>query len=312
MSHDFCPRRRSAAIPEALGPMRFDSPYGKDVERLLRHGIGLHHAGLLPKYRLLVEKLAQKGLLTVISGTDTLGVGVNIPIRTVLFTQLCKFDGEKTGLLSVFATSSRSAGEPVARASTIAEPWSCKRPSTSSRTFGWSRRPWQTPAKKSDRWRKPPDKGYVHWDRATFDRLATAIRPSPCLALPGDPRDDRSSTCSSARAAGARPWCSSCGTATSAAQEARATSRSGAGRCSSPARRGRHRVDDWQRGRKRLRVDVDLQDDFSLNHALSLWLLDTHQLLERESPSIALDSCSPSSSPSSRTRARAACSSSTG
>ena len=81
--------------------MRFDTPYGKEVKRFLAHGIGLHHAGLLPKYRLLVEKLAQKGLLTIVSGTDTLGVGVNIPIRTVLFTQLCKFDGEKTAILSV-------------------------------------------------------------------------------------------------------------------------------------------------------------------------------------------------------------------
>ena len=67
----------------------------------IRHGIGIHHAGLLPKYRLIVEKLAQKGLLKIISGTDTLGVGVNVPIRTVLFTRLCKYDGEKTALLSV-------------------------------------------------------------------------------------------------------------------------------------------------------------------------------------------------------------------
>jgi len=47
----------------------------------------------------LVETLAQKGLLKVICGTDTLGVGVNIPIRTVVFTKLCKFDGEKTAVL---------------------------------------------------------------------------------------------------------------------------------------------------------------------------------------------------------------------
>ena len=76
---------------------RFDSPTARSCQRFVRHGIGLHHAGLLPKYRLLVEKLAQQGLLKIISGTDTLGVGVNMPIRTVLFTKLCKFDGEKTG-----------------------------------------------------------------------------------------------------------------------------------------------------------------------------------------------------------------------
>jgi len=88
-------------IRDAVGDFRFDSPYGKDMKRILAHGIGLHHAGLLPKYRLLVEQLAQEGLLRVISGTDTLGVGVNIPIRTVLFTGLAKFDGRRRGLLGV-------------------------------------------------------------------------------------------------------------------------------------------------------------------------------------------------------------------
>ena len=103
MSIDLLPKERKRAIGEALvvAGVRFDSPYGKEVKRFLLHGIGLHHAGLLPKYRLLVEKLAQKGLLAIVSGTDTLGVGVNIPIRTVLFSRLCKYDGEKTGVLSV-------------------------------------------------------------------------------------------------------------------------------------------------------------------------------------------------------------------
>ncbi len=74
------------AIAEELKGVRFDSPYGKDVQRYLRHGIGLHHAGLLPRYRLLAERLAQAGRLKLIIGTDTLGVGINVPIRTVLFT----------------------------------------------------------------------------------------------------------------------------------------------------------------------------------------------------------------------------------
>ncbi len=81
--------------------VRLATPYGKEFRRFLSFGIGVHHAGLLPKYRLLVEQLAQKGLLHVVCGTDTLGVGVNIPIRTVLFTKLAKFDGTKVGLLSV-------------------------------------------------------------------------------------------------------------------------------------------------------------------------------------------------------------------
>src|SRR5579863_4313932 len=94
-------REQRERIREAIGDYRLDTPYGKEVRRLLSFGIGIHHAGLLPKYRLLVEQLSQHALLRVICGTDTLGVGVNIPIRTVLFTRLAKFDGKKVTMLSV-------------------------------------------------------------------------------------------------------------------------------------------------------------------------------------------------------------------
>lgn len=101
LSVDFATKEEKKKIAEALDGTKFQSPYGKEMQKLLKHGIGLHHAGLLPKYRVLVEKVAQQGLLKVISGTDTLGVGVNVPIRTVLFTKLSKYDGEKSGLLTV-------------------------------------------------------------------------------------------------------------------------------------------------------------------------------------------------------------------
>src|SRR5882757_3687457 len=78
MSVDLCTKDEKRAIAAAMAGARFDSPYGKEIQKFLRHGIGVHHAGLLPKYRLLVELLAQKGHLKVICGTDTLGVGVNI------------------------------------------------------------------------------------------------------------------------------------------------------------------------------------------------------------------------------------------
>ena len=94
-------REERDRIREAIGGARLDTPYGKEFRRFLSFGIGVHHAGLLPKYRLLVEQLSQQGLLRVICGTDTLGVGVNIPIRTVLFSRLAKFDGKKTAMLSV-------------------------------------------------------------------------------------------------------------------------------------------------------------------------------------------------------------------
>src|SRR4029450_13725078 len=100
MSLDYASKEDKRAIAKALEGARLDSPYGKDFQRFGPHGIGIHHAGLLPKYRLLVEKLAQKGLLKVICGTDTLGVGINVPIRTVLFAKLCKYDGNKTAILT--------------------------------------------------------------------------------------------------------------------------------------------------------------------------------------------------------------------
>jgi len=168
MSANFSSKEEKEAIRAALDGTRFETPFGKDFQRFLRHGIGLHHAGLLPRYRLLVEKLAQGGLLKVVSGTDTLGMGVNIPIRTVLFTQLCKFDGEKTAILSArdFRQISGRAGrkgfdergyvvaqapEHVIENKRIAEK--------------------QAAGKKAVK-RQPPQKGYVHWDRATFERLA--------------------------------------------------------------------------------------------------------------------------------------------
>jgi superfamily II RNA helicase len=98
-SANLATRAERDAIAQAIAGVRFDTAYGRDVKRFLSHGIGIHHAGLLPKYRLLVERLAQQGLLRVIFGTDTLGVGVNVPIRTVVLNKLSKFDGEKVGIL---------------------------------------------------------------------------------------------------------------------------------------------------------------------------------------------------------------------
>ncbi|MBF6371362.1 DUF3516 domain-containing protein, partial [Nocardia puris] len=82
-SVNFASRAEKDAIAAALGDFRFAPGFGKTLSRLIRHGIGVHHAGMLPKYRRLVEKLAQDGLLKVVCGTDTLGVGINVPIRTV-------------------------------------------------------------------------------------------------------------------------------------------------------------------------------------------------------------------------------------
>ncbi|WP_307816367.1 DEAD/DEAH box helicase [Nocardioides limicola] len=92
---------QKAAIAEATSQVRFAAGFGRTLSKMLRSGIGVHHAGMLPRYRRLVEQLAQQGLLQVICGTDTLGVGINVPIRTVLFTGLVKFDGHRERILKV-------------------------------------------------------------------------------------------------------------------------------------------------------------------------------------------------------------------
>ena len=98
-SLSLCTAEERSRLSERLADADLNTPYGKDMRRMLRVGVAVHHAGLLPRYRLLVEQLAQDGLLKAICGTDTLGVGVNIPIRTVVFTGLAKYDGSRVRLL---------------------------------------------------------------------------------------------------------------------------------------------------------------------------------------------------------------------
>ena len=88
-------KEQRQAIAEAIKGVKFTTAFGKILQRLLRTGVGIHHAGMLPRYRRLVEQLAQQGLLPVICGTDTLGVGINVPIHSVVLTALTKFDGTK-------------------------------------------------------------------------------------------------------------------------------------------------------------------------------------------------------------------------
>ncbi|MCL2626645.1 MAG: DUF3516 domain-containing protein [Cystobacterineae bacterium] len=169
LSTDFLSKADKDKLKEALVGFRFDTPFGKELCKLLRHGVGLHHAGLLPKYRRLVERLAQQGLLKVVSGTDTLGVGVNIPIRTVLLTQLCKFDGEKTAVLTV-----RDFLQIAGRAG---------RKGFDERGFVFVQAPahvvenLKLSQKRAEGkkvvMQKPPTKGYAHWDEKTFERLQT-------------------------------------------------------------------------------------------------------------------------------------------
>src|SRR5436305_7025663 len=156
-------REEREKIRDAMAGVRLDTPYGKEFRRFLSFGIGVHHAGLLPKYRLLVEQLSQQGLLKVIAGTDTLGVGVNIPIRTVLFTRLAKFDGKKIAMLSVrdFQQIAGRAGRKGfdTQGSVVAQ---------APEHIVEKRRSERSGGKKIVR---GPAKGEVSWTKETFEKL---------------------------------------------------------------------------------------------------------------------------------------------
>ncbi|MEM9453929.1 MAG: DUF3516 domain-containing protein, partial [Myxococcota bacterium] len=170
-SVNLCTKEEKRAIAAAIGDFRFDTHFGKDIKRYLLHGIGLHHAGLLPKYRTLVERLSQQGLLKIISGTDTLGVGVNVPIRSVLFTKLCKFDGEKVRILAVrdFKQIAGRAGRKGFddRGWVVAQ--------APEHVIENKRLEAKIAAGKSNKKKfvrkKPPERGYVPWDESTFRKL---------------------------------------------------------------------------------------------------------------------------------------------
>ena len=162
---------QKAAVKEAVGGFRFDTPIGKDLRRFVLAGIGVHHAGMLPKYRLLIEKLAQQGHLKLICGTDTLGVGVNVPIRTVLFTQLYKYDGRRTRVLSV-REFQQIAGRAGRRGfDTSGSVW-VQAPGHAVENKRAEMRAAGDPKKLRKLVRKkPPERGYAHYDDKTLNRL---------------------------------------------------------------------------------------------------------------------------------------------
>ena len=277
-------REERAAIASALEGFKFSSPYGPEIKKWLRHGIGLHHAGLLPKYRVLVEQLAQKGLLKVICGTDTLGVGINVPIRTVLFTRLCKFDGQKTGILSArdFHQISGRAGRKgfddkgwvVAQAPEhVIE--NLKLAEKSARD-----------GKKNVK-RQPPERNFVNWDKNTFarlivappERLASRFQVTHGMLLNVLSRDG-----------------DGCAAMQTLIRDCHET----------PKAKKAHRDRAWQLFRsllnrkivefikpptasgRKLRVNVDLQEDFSMDQVLSLYLYETIPLMDPQAPDYAL------------------------
>jgi len=170
MSRNFCSKQEKEAIAEILTDADFRSPYGKEIKKLLRHGLGIHHAGLLPKYRTLVEKLAQRGLLKVICGTDTLGVGVNVPIRTVVFTQLFKYGGQSTKTLAV-RDFKQIAGRAGRRGFDDIGYVVAQAPEHVIANLKAEAKAAAKGGKSKANKQKPPEKGFVNWDENTFRKL---------------------------------------------------------------------------------------------------------------------------------------------
>ena len=281
LSLTFCTKEEKAQIKDALQGVRFTSPFGKEIRKFIMNGVGLHHAGLLPKYRLLVEKLVQQGLLKAICGTDTLGVGVNVPIRTVLFTQLCKFDGTKTRILTV-RDFHQIAGRAGRRGFDSVGHVACLAPAHVVENMKNELKIAADPKKKKKIVKqKPPTKGYVHWDEQTFNRLQAAAPEALTSQF-----------------------------AVSHGMLLNVLSRDGDGcqamrdlitSCHNPEHAKKDmRRQGWQLFRalvdrdiitiggpgaeRKLAINVELQEDFSLNQSLSLYLLDTMQDLDEESP----------------------------
>lgn len=177
------------AIAERLGDFRFGSGFGKTLSKLLRNGIGVHHAGMLPRYRRLVEQLAQTGLLVVICGTDTLGVGINVPIRTVLFTGLAKFDGTRQRVLRTreflqIAGRAGRAGFDVAGYVVVQAPEHVienERAKAKSAAKNAAMSESQLAKKKSKPTLKKPPEGTVVWTEQTFSKLVEGT-PEPLVS----------------------------------------------------------------------------------------------------------------------------------
>jgi superfamily II RNA helicase len=287
MSINMCTRAEKDRIAELIGRFRFTSGFGKILSRLVRHGIGVHHAGMLPKYRRLVERLAQAGLLKVVCGTDTLGVGINVPIRTVMFTALSKYDGTRTRLLNArefhqIAGRAGRAGYDTIGTVIVQAPEHVIDNEKALAKAG------DDPKKRRRVVRKRPPDGAIGWGQPTFERLVAAA-PEPLtssfavshamllnvISRPGDafaamrhlltenhePPDRQRKHILRAfavyralRAAGVVE------------------------RLAVPDDEGR-----------RWRVVGDLQLDFALNQPLSPFALAAIELLDRDSPSYALD-----------------------
>jgi len=282
MSIDFLSKEEKRAIKDELSGTRFDTPFGKELKKFLHHGVGVHHAGMLPRYRRLVERLAQEGKLRIICGTDTLGVGVNVPIRTVLFTKLCKYDGEKTSVLSVrdFKQIAGRAGRRGfdTRGSVVAQA-----PEHAIENKKLRMKAGDDPKKlRKLKMRQPPERGYAHWDADTFTRLqesppeplGSRFRVSNAMVLNLFERED--------------DGCIALRNLIRASHES-TKAKYRHGREAIAMIRSLRDAGVIELDQDGPRVHEDFQSDFSLNQALSLYVVEAVEVLDPDDASYPLD-----------------------
>ncbi|MEZ4372362.1 MAG: DUF3516 domain-containing protein [Polyangiaceae bacterium] len=282
MSLDFLSKEQKVELKQELKGFRFDSPFGRELGRFIPHGIGVHHAGMLPKYRRLVERLAQRGYLKLICGTDTLGVGINIPLRTVLFTQLCKYDGENTTILSVrdFQQIAGRAGRRgfdtqgsvvVQAPEHVIENLRIKAKAAAN-------------AKKNKKLhlKKPPERGFKNWEATTLTRLrestpealVSRFDVSHGMLLNVLSREDGSG----------------CAAMKQLIRDSHEPTRNkrALGRTAIAMFRSLVEAKIIEVGPDGVRINSDLQEDFSLNRALALYAVEAISSLEPDEPGYAL------------------------
>jgi hypothetical protein len=280
-------RERRDEIAAAIAGFRFSTGFGQTLSRLIRAGIGVHHAGMLPKYRRLVEQLAQRGLLPVICGTDTLGVGINVPIRAVLLTGLTKFDGSRMRQLSArefhqIAGRAGRAGYDT-EGDVVAE--APEHEIENARSIA---KAGDDPKKRSKIKRKKAPDGFVSWGKGSFDRLIAAepealtsrMRITHAMVLSVVGRGgDAFAAVRSLVFDNHEPWARQLAMARRALAIARTLLLAGV----------IERVPGVDGEPPTFRLTVDLQPNFALNQPLSPFALAAFELLDPESPTFALD-----------------------
>ncbi|BBX33343.1 DEAD/DEAH box helicase [Mycolicibacterium mageritense DSM 44476 = CIP 104973] len=287
MSVNVSTKEEKAAIAEHIGAFRFSSAFGATLSRLVRHGIGVHHAGMLPKYRRLVEQLAQAGLLKVICGTDTLGVGINVPIRTVVFSALSKYDGTRMRLLNarefhqIAGRAGRAGFDTVGTVVVQA-------PDHEVENLKQFAKVADDPKKRRKLVRRKAPEGMVPWGEATMNRLVAAapealtsnMRVSTAMILdvvdrPGDPFEAMRRLLTDNH----EPRKRQLRLIREAVGIARSLLQAGV----------IERLEEPEPDGRRYRLTVDLPDDFALNQPLSTFALAAVDVLDPNSETYALD-----------------------